>query len=212
MESDTTAGLDYDRARFYDPVNGRFVSPDPLGYAGGGENLYSYVRNNPTRLVDPLGLMTEQEEKTLEQLFKENQELQTKYGEAREEYMKRRDKLLEYSGFALINIVEKTIRELDAHAQYLYLVDLYNQAMYLLNQYKRAWYDKYNQEGKPPMRPDGTMYPVPFNPYPPPRPPLFPQPPSGKINPNPGVPKKVPGQDLIEDAPFAVEMRGGSPV
>jgi RHS repeat-associated protein len=42
------------RARQYDPKVGRFVSPDPSGYAG-GENLYAYANNNPVRWVDLSG-------------------------------------------------------------------------------------------------------------------------------------------------------------
>ncbi len=44
-----------DRARFYNSQTGRFISEDPLGFAG-GPNLYSYVRNNPIRITDPRGL------------------------------------------------------------------------------------------------------------------------------------------------------------
>jgi RHS repeat-associated protein len=48
-------GLVYMEQRYYDPAIGRFISPDPIGYAG-GLNLYAYVGNNPTNLVDRLGL------------------------------------------------------------------------------------------------------------------------------------------------------------
>lgn len=41
--------------RYYDPQQGRFVTRDPIGYAG-GINLYGYVRNNPGNESDPLGL------------------------------------------------------------------------------------------------------------------------------------------------------------
>ena len=44
------------RARYYDPVRGRFVSEDPLGLAGGDLNFYTYVQDRPTNLLDPLGL------------------------------------------------------------------------------------------------------------------------------------------------------------
>jgi RHS repeat-associated protein len=49
-------GLDYMRARFYSPEDGRFVSEDPIRF-GGGINLYRYVENQPTGLVDPSGLV-----------------------------------------------------------------------------------------------------------------------------------------------------------
>jgi len=52
---DTETGLFYYRARYYDPVAGRFISEDPIG-SGGGINAYAYVGNDPTILVDPFGL------------------------------------------------------------------------------------------------------------------------------------------------------------
>lgn len=51
-------GLYYYRARFYDPKAGKFLSEDPTGFAGGDVNLYRYVKNNPVRFIDPLGLQT----------------------------------------------------------------------------------------------------------------------------------------------------------
>jgi len=53
-------GKYYYRARFYDPILGRFMQRDPLGY-NAGQNLYAYCDNNPINLVDPLGLCTEKE-------------------------------------------------------------------------------------------------------------------------------------------------------
>jgi RHS repeat-associated protein len=54
-EWDAEAGLYYYRARYYDPKNGRFLSEDPIGFAG-GENFYVYVDNNPVLFTDPFGL------------------------------------------------------------------------------------------------------------------------------------------------------------
>jgi RHS repeat-associated protein len=51
------ASVYYYRARFYDPETGRFDSEDPLGIALAGQNLFSYVSNNPISHVDPLGLI-----------------------------------------------------------------------------------------------------------------------------------------------------------
>lgn len=47
--------LYYYRARYYDPVAGRFVSEDPIGFAGGDVNLYRYVQNSPLMFSDPTG-------------------------------------------------------------------------------------------------------------------------------------------------------------
>jgi len=52
-------GLLYMRARYYDPEVGRFISKDPIGFAG-GVNLYGYVANNPVNRVDPGGLIIAQ--------------------------------------------------------------------------------------------------------------------------------------------------------
>jgi RHS repeat-associated protein len=52
---DQTTGLQYNRARWYDPGSGRFISEDPLGPAG-GLNLYRYVGNSPYNASDPTGL------------------------------------------------------------------------------------------------------------------------------------------------------------
>jgi uncharacterized protein RhaS with RHS repeats len=45
----------YYRARYYDPIAGRFIGEDPLGF-GGGADFYAYVENNPVFWIDPLGL------------------------------------------------------------------------------------------------------------------------------------------------------------
>ena len=47
--------------RFYDPTLQRFLNRDPIGVRG-GINLYRFVRNNPLRYVDPLGLQEGAEE------------------------------------------------------------------------------------------------------------------------------------------------------
>jgi RHS repeat-associated protein len=54
-EYENFTGLMYYRARWYDPKLGRFISEDPIGFAGGDVNLYGYVRNNPVNSIDPLG-------------------------------------------------------------------------------------------------------------------------------------------------------------
>jgi RHS repeat-associated protein len=54
-ERDNSTGLIYNRARWYDPAAGRFISEDPVG-ASGGLNLYGYVENSPLNSSDPTGL------------------------------------------------------------------------------------------------------------------------------------------------------------
>ena len=54
--ADPTGPRNYYRARYYDPKLGRFLSEDPIGFAGGDVNLFAYVRNNPARFTDPSGL------------------------------------------------------------------------------------------------------------------------------------------------------------
>jgi RHS repeat-associated protein len=52
---DAETGLHYNYFRYYNPQTGRYITPDPIGLEG-GVNLFSYVENNPMRLVDPWGL------------------------------------------------------------------------------------------------------------------------------------------------------------
>ncbi len=56
-----TTGLDYAVNRHYDPRQGRFTQPDPLGMAASSLadpqtlNMYSYVGNDPVNRIDPDG-------------------------------------------------------------------------------------------------------------------------------------------------------------
>ena len=52
---DDESDLHYNHQRYYDPGTGRYLTPDPLGLAG-GDSAYAYVAN-PLTAVDPLGLM-----------------------------------------------------------------------------------------------------------------------------------------------------------
>ncbi len=54
MDLDT--GLVRFGARDYDPETGRWVTKDPIGFAGGDTNLYSYSLQDPVNLIDPSGL------------------------------------------------------------------------------------------------------------------------------------------------------------
>jgi RHS repeat-associated protein len=62
-ERDSESGLDNFDVRYFGSSLGRFMSPDPLGPGQHPENpqswnLYSYVLNNPLKLVDPSGQFT----------------------------------------------------------------------------------------------------------------------------------------------------------
>ncbi|NJC87730.1 MAG: hypothetical protein FIB02_04230 [Desulfuromonas sp.] len=57
-EYDRETGLYYYRARYYDAMEGRFISKDPVSFLGGSTNLFLYALNNPTNYVDPSGLIT----------------------------------------------------------------------------------------------------------------------------------------------------------
>jgi RHS repeat-associated protein len=56
MQYDSTAGIYYDHARYYDATIGRFMSQDPKGFDAGDTNLYRYVGNYSTGSTDPSGL------------------------------------------------------------------------------------------------------------------------------------------------------------
>ncbi len=55
-----TTGLYYFRARWYDSVTGRWLSPDPIGI-NGGLNQYVFCDNNPVNETDAFGLWGAQE-------------------------------------------------------------------------------------------------------------------------------------------------------
>ena len=70
-ELDTDTGLMYYRARWYQPVQGRFMSEDPVGFSSGTLNIYSYVGNNPVSFNDPNGLWeTKAHERIIDSAFK----------------------------------------------------------------------------------------------------------------------------------------------
>ncbi|AFY47866.1 RHS repeat-associated core domain protein [Nostoc sp. PCC 7524] len=68
-EYDEEIALYYYRARYYDANLGRFISQDPIGFAGQDVNLYRYVGNNPVNATDPSGLIAAIEYKIIIDLF-----------------------------------------------------------------------------------------------------------------------------------------------
>ena len=55
---DGESGLYYAPFRYYSPFQARWTTRDPLGMVD-GPNVYAYVRGNPLRYIDPLGLSSE---------------------------------------------------------------------------------------------------------------------------------------------------------
>jgi RHS repeat-associated protein len=55
-EWDGEIGLYFYRARYYDPLVGRFVGEDPIGFEARDANLYRYVLNSSPNATDPMGL------------------------------------------------------------------------------------------------------------------------------------------------------------
>lgn len=53
---DGHTGLTRFGARDYDPVPGAWTTKDPIGFDGGGANLYAYVFSDPINSIDPSGL------------------------------------------------------------------------------------------------------------------------------------------------------------
>lgn len=51
-----STGMYFNRHRYYQPQSGRFISSDPLGFAG-GNNLWGYANNSPAANTDPYGLI-----------------------------------------------------------------------------------------------------------------------------------------------------------
>ena len=55
---DSETGFIYFGRRHYDPEIGKWLTPDPIGYAD-GPNLYAYLHNNPLNAIDLYGLERE---------------------------------------------------------------------------------------------------------------------------------------------------------
>jgi RHS repeat-associated protein len=53
--TDSESGLQYLRARYYDPATGQFLTPDPLADLPGG-HPYAYAADDPINFSDPWGL------------------------------------------------------------------------------------------------------------------------------------------------------------
>jgi RHS repeat-associated protein len=63
QHADPATGLFLNHFRNYDPNKGRYIEPDPIGLAGGQNNLFAYVGGNPVSESDQAGTISS---KTLE--------------------------------------------------------------------------------------------------------------------------------------------------
>ena len=57
-EYDAPTDLYFYRARFYDPLSGRFIGEDPIRYEANDTNLHRFVSNNPLDRRDPTGTVS----------------------------------------------------------------------------------------------------------------------------------------------------------
>ena len=57
QRTDSTTGLMYYGARYYDPMSGRFISADGVESNASGDDPYAYVGENPETETDPTGHM-----------------------------------------------------------------------------------------------------------------------------------------------------------
>lgn len=54
-EFDGETNLYFNRARYYSPSTGRFISEDPIAFVAGDPNYFRYAKNDPVRNIDPFG-------------------------------------------------------------------------------------------------------------------------------------------------------------
>ena len=78
QQYDPEVGQYYLRARYYNPVVGRFTQEDP--YRGDGLNLYAYCANNPVTYYDPSGYVCNFNAQAEENAVRENATLQAALG------------------------------------------------------------------------------------------------------------------------------------
>ncbi len=122
---DSESGLYYFRARYFDPIAGRFTTRDPLGAWGDPDsygNSYAYVGNNPWSHTDPTGL-EKKKETPRERRKRIRNELKEKRDELKElrKEAKKNDasSLLLEELDALINAVDQLISLFDTYGSML---------------------------------------------------------------------------------------------
>jgi len=80
------------KARAYSPALGRFLQPDPIGFAGGDTNLYSYAAGDPVNFTDPTGLF-------FKKLFKKAKKLAKKVVKGAKKAVKAASKVGKFAVF-----------------------------------------------------------------------------------------------------------------
>jgi RHS repeat-associated protein len=112
---DEESGLYFYRARYYDPVKGRFLQRDPMEYSN-RINLYAYVGDKPTRLGDPTGRVDEELWRRFWQLWSEWFENQGEFNSFERELVEKE----------LKELAEEISRQREADKR---LLDLYDELM-----------------------------------------------------------------------------------
>ena len=84
--TDSETGLVLQGHRLYDPATGRWLTRDPIGYAG-GINLYGYVGGDPVNRRDPSGLLYDAATcaRKLESIKNVQKRIRTRIGELQED-------------------------------------------------------------------------------------------------------------------------------
>ena len=93
---DTEIELAYNRFRYYDPEDGRYISQDPIGLAG-GMNSYTYVQDSNS-YIDPFGLSSKTYVKKNEVLTYDNFRKKSKVGDNLEGHEVLQNSILKQKG------------------------------------------------------------------------------------------------------------------
>lgn len=146
-EFESASGLQYSRARWYDPQIGRFISEDPIGFGGGDINLYGYVGNNPQNRIDPSGNIAlpflfpnkTPEDECPKECKDEEQEIRNAFEESVRNMTERGQRM----DPAALNGIQGTYAMLTGGTAYL---SCYEQACALINDLKPKNYANYSFE------------------------------------------------------------------
>ena len=85
--ADKDTGLVHFGYREYDPRIGRFITPDPIGFAGGDVDVYGYCLDDPINFVDRTGLAGESEKSKEEITVQKGKESKNKNSEVKDGWL-----------------------------------------------------------------------------------------------------------------------------